>query len=364
MKTKSSIILLLVATCLLSIASCKKVRPTPAHYTIEGATDSILNGKTVYLYDYGSGRKLDSVLVDSNKFVFKGIVDTIRFCQINIGRPFVDLIIDTGTIIVDLKGHNASGNILNEKLAEYNKQIKDINEERGNVYNELKEQYKDEAKLRSVFDSIYRNVWRPKYINLLDKSIEANADNIIGAIVLSEMSMSYRTGQMDTAIAKLSKDIATLALAERTIERNETLKKTAEGQKFTDFTIDQPDGTKASLSDYAGKGKYVLVDFWASWCGPCRGETPNLKELYEKYKGDKFEIVGVVVWDRLEDTQKAIEEDKMTWPQILDAKEIPTKLYGINGIPHIMLIGPDGTIIARNLRGDQMKKEVAKELAK
>lgn len=274
------------------------------------------------------------------------------------------MIIDTGRIVVNLKEHNATGNILNEKLMEYNKQMEDINEERGSIYKELKEQYKDEVKLRKAFDSIYTNILHPKYLSTLDKSFEANADNIIGAIILRDMSMSYRTGQMDTAIAKLSKDIATLAIAERTIERNETLKKTAEGQKFVDFTIDQPDGTKVSLSDYAGKGKYVLVDFWASWCGPCRGETPNLKELYQKYKGDKFEIVGVVVWDKIENTQKAIEEDKMTWPQILDAQEIPTKLYGINGIPHIMLIGPDGTIIARNLRGDQMKKKVAEELAK
>ncbi|MFV0330169.1 MAG: TlpA family protein disulfide reductase [Dysgonomonas sp.] len=140
------------------------------------------------------------------------------------------------------------------------------------------------------------------------------------------------------------------------------MKKTDVGQEFIDFTIEQPDGTKVSLSDYVGKGKYVLVDFWASWCGPCRGEIPNLRELYKKYKGDKFEIVGVAVIDEIKDTQKAIEEDKVEWPQILDSKEVPMRIYGIRSIPHIMLIGPDGTILARNLRGEDMIARITKEL--
>ena len=142
-------------------------------------------------------------------------------------------------------------------------------------------------------------------------------------------------------------------------QRLEIWKKTAEGQMFTDFTIEQPDGTKASLSDYVGKGKYVLVDFWASWCGPCRGEIPNIKELYDKYHAKGLDVLGVAVWDKPEDTQAAIKELGIVWPQIINAQQIPTELYGIQGIPHIILFAPDGTIAARDLRDEAMKEKVA-----
>jgi thiol-disulfide isomerase/thioredoxin len=107
----------------------------------------------------------------------------------------------------------------------------------------------------------------------------------------------------------------------------------------------------------------VLVDFWASRCGSCIAENPVIAEVYQKYKGDRFEVLGVAVWDQRDATLKAIREHGVVWPQILDAQSIPTKIYGIEGIPHIILFGPDGTILARDLRGDVLKAKVAEVLA-
>lgn len=125
------------------------------------------------------------------------------------------------------------------------------------------------------------------------------------------------------------------------------------GAPFIDFAIKQPDGKVASLSDYVGKGKYILVDFWASWCPPCRAEIPNIKAAYEKYKGDKFDVLSVAVWDKVEDTRVAAEELGVVWNQIVDAQKVPTDLYGIEGIPHLILFAPDGSIVTRGneLRG-------------
>ncbi|MBO4427456.1 MAG: TlpA family protein disulfide reductase [Bacteroidales bacterium] len=129
-----------------------------------------------------------------------------------------------------------------------------------------------------------------------------------------------------------------------------------EGEMFTDFAITQPDGTVLKLSDFAGKGKYLLVDFWASWCGPCKREIPNIIATYDKYHGEKFDVLSVAVWDKPEDTAAAAKEHGVVWNQIVNAQRIPTDLYKIEGIPTLILIGPDGIILKRGeaLRGPEM----------
>jgi len=144
-------------------------------------------------------------------------------------------------------------------------------------------------------------------------------------------------------------------------------KATTVGSMFTDFTIVQdeedPEGSTVRFSDYIGKGKYMLVDFWASWCGPCKAELPNIRSVWEKYHGDKFDVLSVAVWDKVEDTKAGAIENGILWNQIINAQQIPTDLYGIEGIPQIMLFGPDGTILYRDLRGGAIEAAVADCLA-
>ncbi len=140
-----------------------------------------------------------------------------------------------------------------------------------------------------------------------------------------------------------------------------TAKKTAAGAKFVDFDFQNAEGKPVKLSDYLGRGKYVLIDFWASWCHPCRADIPHLKEAYEMYHPAGFEVISVSMDDNKDKWLKAVEEEKMVWLQLSDLKAFQgdlSKIYNFNGIPTCVLFGPDGTIITRNMRGLWMDKKL------
>jgi peroxiredoxin len=137
-----------------------------------------------------------------------------------------------------------------------------------------------------------------------------------------------------------------------------------EGAKAPEFTQLSPEGTPVKLADF--KGKYVLLDFWASWCGPCRKENPNVVKLYDKYKTKGFEILGISLDQNRERWLQAIQADKLTWKHTSDLKgwsnEV-SKLYEISAIPKTFLLDPNGIIIARDLRGAALEGKLAEIFA-
>lgn len=137
------------------------------------------------------------------------------------------------------------------------------------------------------------------------------------------------------------------------------------GNQFIDFTMNDIDGKPHKLSEYIGKGKYVLIDFWASWCPPCREEMPNVKKVYEQYKDKGFDIVGISLDKNKEDWQKGITNLGITWHQLSDLKwwrnEGAAK-YGVRAIPATFLVDPNGKIIAKDLRGEALGQKIAEVL--
>ncbi len=143
----------------------------------------------------------------------------------------------------------------------------------------------------------------------------------------------------------------------------ENLKKTAIGQPAPEISLPNPDGKIISLSSL--KGKFILVDFWAKWCGPCRRENPNVVKAYHQFKGKGFDILGVSLDRTKDDWIRAIKEDGLVWNHVSDLKYFDSqaaKDYNINGIPFSILVDPNGIIIAKNLRGSGLQKKLAEVL--
>lgn len=355
-------LLLLTITLFASIVHAQQ----PSTYTVEGyLKDSLLEGKMLYILRYDDNKYIDSTLVTNGKFIFTGKADTPSYCRIDAERNYANLILENGSIKADVYTHNIpSGTPLNEKLAHMFFLEDSINTVHERTYEEIKKQTTDKTEQGRLIKEIYQNKVRPFYVRTFMNCLNENPNNAVGEFAIRVLSMVCTTAEMDEVFANADPWLMSLQTPKRLKREVEAKKQTAEGKMFVDFDGEKEDGSPVSLSAYVGKGKYTLVDFWASWCGPCREESPNVAELYNKYKDQGLEVVGVATWDKPANSKKAIKELNATWPQILNTEMKPMELYGVNGIPFIILFAPDGTIVARNLRGESMKQKVAEVLTK
>ncbi|MBQ6244208.1 MAG: TlpA family protein disulfide reductase [Bacteroidales bacterium] len=212
---------------------------------------------------------------------------------------------------------------------------------------------------------------------LLDKYY---ADTLVAPAVLTEIGDFLEEDELAEILAKLPEPVKADKYVARLVQSNAAKQATAVGKKFTDFTVDHVVGTdkkgepiyeKRSLSDFVGKGKVMLVDFWSPWCPPCKEEIPNIKAVWEKYHGDDFDVLSVAVWEesRRMDWHNTIDTAAfygMKWLQINNGHQEPAALYGIEGIPHMILFDKDGTILKRgnDLRGEKTAKAVAEVLGR
>ena len=196
------------------------------------------------------------------------------------------------------------------------------------------------------------------------ETVKANPDNAVATLVVADAMYELAPEKMLEVIALIQEPVRSGRFVSYREKEAKAQLNTKPGMKFTDFEVEhvygydrsvdpQPLKKNVKFSDYVGKGTYVLVDFWSPWCGPCRREIPNIQKVYEQYKDKGLEVLSIAVWERKPQshTIETAAELGMDWLHINNAQSVPTDIYGIGGIPHLMLIGPDGTILKRGFHG-------------
>lgn len=354
---KKLLSLSIVCVALISTSSYSQSKVV----TVNGSvSDSTLNGKTAYLTDYNSNNKIDSCVVANNSFTLKG---DAAISRVYVGRAYANVLADNGTVNVVLGSPSTvSGTPLNELLFAFNTEIKELQKITRPKFQAL---YSDSTLTKEEKDARYEILnkeYSDKSGALINNAMKGHEQDPLGLYIIWDkfQARNLSVAQMDSLIKVGGELAANFKPFERMRQSVVNKEATMAGKKFVDFEGLNPDGTPAKLSDYVGKGKYVLVDFWASWCGPCKAEVPVIKELYEEYKDKGLVILGANVWDKKEPFEKAVVDLKMPWAQICSFDNtIPTDVYGIDGIPHIILFAPDGTIEDRGLRGEKMKEKIA-----
>jgi peroxiredoxin len=355
-------------------------------YTIKGSVGKLNPPAMAYLtYRVDGKRILDSTEIKNGQFRFSGNAVGIREAHIRVKhsneehnpvtRPQEDVLaffLENRTIAVTAKDsiHNAlvKGSPTHEDNLKVTAMLKPHYDKYELLNREFTEQpeskQKDSAYIASLeqrADAITKEI-----VDVKMKYAKANPGKYMALMAFnSTLPPEFDAVQAEKDFLALNEDVRNTELGKMVLEKILKVKKTQEGSSAPEFMLNDVNGQPVKLSDF--RGKYVLLDFWASWCGPCRRENPNLVKAYDAYKDKGFTILGVSL-DKPGDKDKwleAIRKDGLTWTQVSDLKGWESevaKLYEVNAIPMNFLISPEGKIIAKYLRGAALEEQLKKAL--
>ena len=321
------------------------------HVTITGMADSTM----VFLKEREDDgwKTVDSSLLSDTKATLSGHIDSpdVQYLIIDKVRGAFPVFIEQGDInftsdkknlrdykVENSKSHAAYENLMGNVLGSFDKKVQALGSKYG-----IAQRNGDTAEVARL-ENEYESIQNDKK-NAMLNYVKENSSSVVGPYVIYSNSYMFELDQLEDAVNSTDKSLANNKYVKLLKDKVATLKKVQIGQPFIDFTQDDPQGDPVSLASVVEKNKYVLVDFWASWCQPCRGENPNVVKAFQKYHDKGFTVFGVSFDSKKDNWIKAIQDDGLTWTHVSDLKgwgNAAGKLYGIQSIPQNILIGPEG----------------------
>ena len=360
------------------------VLPTEAQqvkYTINGISKD--NGKTVVLRDRRTNQIVDSAVVANGKFSMTGNAEKDAYMGVSVkDASWFTMFFNDGTpVIINLNDSTLKGSPLNERLTRYDIEI---NAPYSNYMMKVQSMSEEEREKKKLELAGGLMIAVMKMMEGVEKVFKEERETLIPVAFIDDYQLVLGQEKFDSVIAtneyqqvlgqeKFDSVIATKPawinhpIAKSQVEffaqqkAVEAKKNAYVGKQFTDLEEADADGKMHKLSEYVGKGKWVLVDFWASWCGPCMQEMPNVVAAYEKYHAKGFDVVGLSFDNKKEPWLKAIADKNLSWIHLSDLKgwkTVASEVYGVNSIPDNLLVDPQGKIVARGLRAQGLQNKL------
>jgi peroxiredoxin len=353
-----------------SILSCAK----PDKFVVNGEIKGRESGKIV-LMKYGEGKWVpeDSATIVKGKFQLKGKADLpeLRFITMGPQETVAQFFAENGTITLQattdsLQKTVITGSKSNDEFKVYQQELMGLsNEAKGMQQRYMAAQQSGDQdgmkKAQIDYDAMVQNltVYAKNFIR------EHRKSTVSPLVALMQFGQTITAAEIDTLVAFLDPSVHPSIYVSELKKIADKKRTTDVGSMAPDFTLPTPEGGTFTLS--TTRGKYVMIDFWAAWCQPCRHENPNVVALYGKYKEKGFDVVGVSLDREKEAWIKAIADDHLVWHQVSELKfwqsEIAQK-YGVTAIPCTFLLNKEGKIIAKNLRGEELAKKLEELMGK